>query len=145
MSHTRAARSGHAIPKPIVGLGVLLLLVAGLRMATSADSAYAKHPDPRPDVTAAGVLPAARYGAAPQVSRVYSLAAEIPEILDGLYCYCDCSEHSGHRSLLSCFESDHGAGCDICMIEAETAHRMNAQGESLTAIRAAVDEAWGHR
>lgn len=141
--HHASSRRGAAVPKPILALGLVLILMAGIRLATSARSAYAQHPEPRADVTADKVMPPERYAGYPRIVEAYSLAAEIPHVLDGLYCYCNCAEHSGHRSLLSCFEEDHGAGCDICMLEAELAHRMHTQGASLEAIRDAIDEAWG--
>ncbi|MGH7699505.1 MAG: PCYCGC motif-containing (lipo)protein, partial [Gemmatimonadales bacterium] len=59
------------------------------------------------------------------------------------YCHCDCSKHSGHRSLLTCFESDHGAYCDICMGEAILAARLAAEGRTLDAIRSAIDRQFG--
>jgi uncharacterized protein YbaR (Trm112 family) len=45
-----------------------------------------------------------------QTARAYRIAQEIPDILDQLYCYCECDKHLGHKSLLSCFTDDHGAG-----------------------------------
>jgi hypothetical protein len=77
------------------------------------------------------------------VVRAYQLARQIPGTLDGLYCYCHCKEQSGHRSLLTCFQSEHGAACDICMAEAETAGEMVAQGRSLADIRTQIDVAFG--
>jgi hypothetical protein len=65
--------------------------------------------------------------------------AEIPHVIDGLYCHCACSEHSGHYSLLDCFHDDHGARCDVCLSEAAMAHRMHNDGESVDAIRDAID------
>jgi len=60
-------------------------------------------------------------------------------VLDGLYCHCECSKHSDHRSLLSCFESDHGAMCDICLGEAAMAFKMTQEGKNLSEIRSAID------
>ena len=60
--------------------------------------------------------------------------------LDGVYCHCDCSKHAGHRSLLTCFEGEHGAYCDICMGEAMVASGMADQGRSLEEIRTAIDK-----
>ena len=45
-----------------------------------------------------------------QTARAYRVAQEIPDVLDQLYCYCECDKHLGHKSLLSCFTDDHGAG-----------------------------------
>jgi hypothetical protein len=89
------------------------------------------------------VVPAARYASYPRVKEVYSQAAEIASVLDGLHCYCDCSRHSGHRSLLTCFESDHGAACDICLTEAAVAYRMTKDGRGLDDVRDAIDELYG--
>lgn len=44
-----------------------------------------------------------------QTARAYQVAQEIPDVLDQLYCYCQCDKHLGHRSLLSCFTDTHGA------------------------------------
>jgi Protein of unknown function with PCYCGC motif len=45
-----------------------------------------------------------------QTANAYRIAQEIPDVLDQLYCYCECDRHLGHKSLLSCFTDDHGAG-----------------------------------
>lgn len=45
-----------------------------------------------------------------QTAKAYRIAQEIPDVLDQLYCYCECDRHLGHKSLLSCFTDDHGAG-----------------------------------
>lgn len=44
------------------------------------------------------------------VARAYQVAREIPEVLDQLYCHCNCIENAGHFSNLSCFVDRHGAG-----------------------------------
>lgn len=44
-----------------------------------------------------------------KTARAYQVAHEIPDILDQLYCYCECDKHMGHVSLLSCFTDRHGA------------------------------------
>ena len=87
-------------------------------------------------------MPASFFADNPNVLRTYQLARKIPATLDGIYCYCHCKENMGHRSLLSCFQSQHGAGCDICLGEAETAAQMQADGKSLQEIRAQIDLAF---
>ena len=114
-------------------LGVVLL----------AGRARASHPDPRPGVTAEQVLPPATVPRTPGSSEAYAAARVVPQVLDGLHCYCDCARHSGHRSLLTCFESEHGAYCDICMGEAMLAQQLTARGEMLETIRRAVDAQFG--
>jgi hypothetical protein len=103
------------------------------------------HPEPRPDArdAAAGVMPASFFASTPRIMSAYQAAREIPETLDGLYCHCQCKEHHGHRSLLICFHSQHGAGCDICVEEAVLAHQMVREGRSLADIRTAIDVAFG--
>ena len=103
----------------------------------------ATHPTPRVAEVASDVVPDARYAGQPRARRAYQIAAVVPGVLDGLYCYCRCSEHSGHYSLLDCFASDHAALCDVCMSEAELAHEMTRDGASLQALRAEVDRTYG--
>jgi hypothetical protein len=121
----------------------LLVLLAVAGWAGSGLSAKSHHPEPREGLTGGTVVPAARYAGYPRVKEVYSQAAEIASVLDGLHCYCDCSRHSGHRSLLTCFESDHGAACDICLTEAAIAYRMTKDGRGLDDVRDAIDELYG--
>jgi hypothetical protein len=45
--------------------------------------------------------------------------------------------------LLTCFESDHGAFCDICMGQAMLAQEMDGEGRSLLEIRDAIDRQFG--
>lgn len=54
------------------------------------------------------VLSAGLFSGAAAVA--YQRAAEIPQVLDQLYCYCRCKENFGHKSLLTCFATRHGAG-----------------------------------
>jgi len=101
------------------------------------------HPAPRAAEHHPHLVESARYDGYPRAERAYAWAASIPGVLDGLYCHCQCKEHSGHYSLLDCFASDHGAGCDVCMTEVEVAYEMTRQGASLADIRAAVDRTYG--
>lgn len=39
----------------------------------------------------------------------HQIAREIPDVLDQLYCYCECDKHMGHKSLLSCYTDGHAA------------------------------------
>ncbi len=114
-----------------------LAIVAVLFASRSAGGA--RHPMPRPGITGARVLDPATFGADQRLVRAYAAARTIPEVFDGLYCFCQCKENFGHRSLLTCFESEHGASCDICLGEAQMALEMHQQGSSLEAIRNAID------
>jgi hypothetical protein len=44
-----------------------------------------------------------------KVRRAYQIARTIPEVLDGLYCYCRCRKTSGHKNLLSCYVDTHAS------------------------------------
>ena len=44
-----------------------------------------------------------------KTAMAYQVAEEIPDILDQLYCYCECDRHMGHFTLLSCFVDSHAA------------------------------------
>ncbi|OLC03260.1 MAG: hypothetical protein AUH46_05620 [Gemmatimonadetes bacterium 13_1_40CM_70_15] len=113
-----------------------VLVVGRARHAT-------RHPDPRLRITAEQVLPPGMAPHTPGSVEAYAAALAVPAVLDGLYCHCNCSRTFGHRSLLTCFESDHGAYCDICMGEATTAARLAQAGGSLQQIRAAIDRQFG--
>ena len=39
----------------------------------------------------------------------HQIARDIPEVLDQLYCYCECDKSIGHKSLLSCYADGHAA------------------------------------
>lgn len=121
-----------------VWAGGLVVLVALLLLPTLT-SGTTDHPAPREHVGHEHVAPAERYAAYPRVAQVYEMVARTPHVVDGIYCYCHCSEHSGHYSLLDCFHDDHAAGCDICLSEAAMAHEMHNDGASLDEIRAAID------
>ncbi len=123
---------------PWIVAGVAGLALAGVLLFPRVASAT--HPDPRPGITAAGVLSEDAMPNTPGAADAYQAARAFPSVLDGLYCYCRCKETAGHRSLLTCFESAHGAYCDICMNEAMQAVQMSMNGSSLEEIRKAIDQ-----
>ena len=102
-----------------------------------------RHPEPRPGITAERVLPARIVPPTLGSAEAYAAARAVPAVVDGVYCHCHCSRTLGHRSLLTCFESNHAAYCDICMGEATTAARLAEAGGSLQRIRAAIDSQFG--
>lgn len=71
------------------------------------------------------------------VHEAYQVAKEIPDVLAQQPCYCYC-QRKGHRGLLDCFKTDHGASCDICVKEALLAREMHRQGRSAEEIRSAI-------
>lgn len=79
----------------------------------------------------------------PQIRNAYAAAKQYAHVLERLYCYCRCKENIGHRALVECFESDHGAHCDVCMTEAIMAARMTEQGKTPAEIQKAIDAYYG--
>ena len=75
-----------------------------------------------------------------KAKEAYAAVREFPELLDGLYCHCDCAERDGLRSLLSCFETKMPQSCGFCRGEAEMAGRLAREGKTLDEIRKAVDK-----
>lgn len=74
----------------------------------------------------------------------YQAAKEIPETLAQLPCYCHCDRSAGHQSLHSCFESEHGENCGVCIGEALMAHQLEKRGKvSVAEIRERVIAAYG--
>jgi hypothetical protein len=79
-----------------------------------------------------------------EARQAYIVARDHPELLAQLDCYCGCEEHEGHKNLLDCFRTNHGAACDICMGEAVTAGQMLSQGTPVDQIREALRARYGH-
>ena len=73
----------------------------------------------------------------PVLKRAYAAAARNKVVVAQLPCYCWCSR-MGHRSLLDCFASNHGANCDVCIKEVLLADDMVKNGKTAAQIRAAV-------
>ena len=126
-----------------------LLPVALLARAASAlpSGLFARdpvvHPTPRPGITASRILTSKRL-ANRKAAPVYAMVRQIPEVMDGIHCYCGCAAQKGFHSLLSCFERGGMAQhCDICQGEARLVHRLHAEGWSLNGIRASVDASFG--
>ena len=70
----------------------------------------------------------------PYQVHAYELAAKIPGVINQLPCYCYC-ERIGHKSLHTCYESDHGAHCGICMKEVYYAYQQTKLKKTPTQIR----------
>lgn len=72
----------------------------------------------------------------------YQAAQEIPQTLAQLPCYCHCDRGHGHKSLHSCFESEHGENCGICIGEALMAHNLQKRGVNVAEIRSRIIAAY---
>jgi len=134
--------------------GIALLLIAAVRMGTSAN----KQPPTPITPTVATQTPAlnhqhspastanalpAHFEVPPSKSSLgpsldpnaftglardaYRAAREIPVTLAQLPCYCHCDQGFGHKSLYSCFQDDHASHCDVCVREALLALRLEKE------------------
>ncbi|HKQ89517.1 MAG TPA: CYCXC family (seleno)protein [Blastocatellia bacterium] len=69
-----------------------------------------------------------------KVRKAYQVAKEIPQTLTQLPCFCYC-DTVGHKSLHSCYEDDHSAGCTVCVDSALLASELKQQGLGDAEIR----------
>jgi len=99
-------------------------------------------------------LPGYALGRSQDVIRAaYQFAAEHPEILTFVPCFCGC-ERSGHKGNEDCFVKSrgangdvtewepHGMECNVCLDVATQAMQMYSSGASVRDIRAAVEQKW---
>ncbi len=99
-------------------------------------------------------LPGYPVGRSPEViTAAYMFAAEHPEVLTYVPCFCGC-ERSGHRGNEDCFVKSraangdvsqwepHGMECNVCVDVATQAKQMYSSGASVRDIRAAVEQKW---
>ena len=72
------------------------------------------------------------------VFNAYVVAGRVKKVLYQQPCYCHCDRSQGHGSLLDCFVSRHGSGCDICMKEAFYAYEQTRRGKKPEQIREGI-------
>jgi hypothetical protein len=87
------------------------------------------------------------------VREVYRFAAEHPEVLSYVPCFCGC-ERGGHKGNDDCFvktrnaQGDvtewepHGLDCAVCLDVANEAMQMTRSGASVRDIRSAIEAKW---
>lgn len=73
----------------------------------------------------------------PYQTHAYELASKIPIVLHQQPCYCYC-DRVGHNSLHSCFETAHGARCDICLKELYYAYAQHKKRQTAAQIRKGI-------
>lgn len=90
----------------------------------------------------------------PRTEAAYAYAMAEPEVLRWMPCYCGCGA-MGHGDNGDCFFKptmdglssldfeEHASYCDICVDTALMVKQMRAEGQSLRAIRDAVDAEFG--
>jgi hypothetical protein len=72
------------------------------------------------------------------VQNAYTVAARIKKTLYQQPCYCHCDRSQGHGSLLDCFSSKHGSGCNICISEDLYAYEQSQKGKTAAQVRAGI-------
>jgi hypothetical protein len=91
----------------------------------------------------APILDPARYASwnDQDVRRAYEAARKYPDTLDRIHCFCECKEspREHHKTLLTCFTTEHGAGCGICQHEANLAAKLKDKGASDAEVEATVE------
>ena len=77
----------------------------------------------------------------PDVPRAYEAARRYPDLIDRIHCFCECMENQTerHKTLLTCFSSEHAAGCGICQKEALLAAQLKDRGISDDDIERTVE------
>jgi Protein of unknown function with PCYCGC motif len=156
----------------VVALVVIAVAVGGLiyaRARTQADAAQARAQTPAatapaPDVPEVNKRPHPQKALPPipaqsyppprpmdVVRAAYVFAAEHPEVLSYVPCFCGC-ERGGHRGNEDCFVSGrdengdvtswepHGLDCAVCIDVATEARQMFTSGAGIRDIRAAVEQ-----
>jgi hypothetical protein len=90
----------------------------------------------------------------PRTEAAYAFAMASPQVLQWMPCYCGCGA-MGHGSNADCFFKptmdglsslqfeEHASYCGICVDTALMAKQMLGDGQSLRAIRDAVDTTFG--
>src|SRR5713226_7202905 len=74
----------------------------------------------------------------PIVQNAYAIAARIKKTLYQEPCYCHCDRSQGHGSLLDCFASRHGSGCNICIYEDFYSYEQSRKGKTAAQIRTGI-------
>jgi len=158
-----------AVIVAVIGGGVFLFMrpaspasPATTEAAAAADAVPATAQQPvrtapakpgQPDDAALPPLAIEQYSTArpvDEVRAVYMFAAEHPEVLQYVPCFCGC-ESRGHSGNDDCFVQardaegrvtawdPHGMACAVCIDVASDARRMYTSGASVTQIREAIE------
>jgi len=84
------------------------------------------------------------------VAGIFVFAAEHPEVLSYVPCFCGC-DHMGHKGNDDCFVRSraangdvvawepHGSECQVCLDVAKQSMQMYSSGASISQIRASIE------
>ena len=153
---------GKSVTSALGMAGLALLATVAIAAQTSkGQGATAKPASPqalKPATTRKSVPPLPSVGFAPVrpmdvVRATYDFAAQHPEILKYVPCYCGCGSQ-GHSANESCFVArrdakgnvlewdTHGFGCTICVDVAREAMQLYSSGADVVSIRTAIEKRW---
>jgi Protein of unknown function with PCYCGC motif len=125
----------------IIAMGGLIAVSAKMfhRMSTPSEQPDTSVPfyQSAAPKTLPSVLPA-RLFSRPDVQEAYKAASRSPAVFAQMPCYCRCDRALGHKGLLACFNTEHGARCSTCVAEALFVKRELAQGKTVDEIRRAI-------
>lgn len=137
------------------GLAIAFLVTSG--SGSDSPASHGRTISPQTAATPAGgaSLPEFVRAATARVQEAYAFAADRPDVMVWIPCYCGCGGHSGHLSARNCFVKEsstpaqmeydeHGAGCEMCVSIALDAKAMSEEGRSLREIRDYIDETYGY-
>ena len=121
------------------------LRALGARADRVGRSTRRAHPTPRPGVTGARILAAAKLAGTPRLIPLFDSIRAIPQIADGIGCHCGCADDPKYYSLLTCYEGPDAMArdCTICQGQGRLVVRLHGEGRSLDQIRAGVDAKFG--
>lgn len=151
----------------LLGIAGLVLATAITTRSAEAESIQAAKVDRSQQAPAKAAAPARVRKSVPPLPNVgfapvrpmdvvratYDFAAQHPEILSYVPCYCGCGSQ-GHKHNESCFVArrdprgnvlewdTHGFGCTICVDVAREAMQMYSSGADVHSIRAAIERKW---
>ncbi len=122
--------------------------IAGAAMVAGRRNLFAHtraaHPTPRAGITGANVLAKEQLVSKPKLISLFDSVREIPAVMDGIRCNCNCAHEPDLYSLLSCFEGKAMAlECGVCQGQGRLVARLHKAGKTLDEIRVAVDAKFG--
>jgi hypothetical protein len=88
------ARGGDIMKKILVGILLSGLIIVGVGCSSQSEETLAKGQTPLPNyvLTSSSII-----------QGTYALAANHPDVLKNVPCYCGCGVEAGHQSNLDCF------------------------------------------
>jgi hypothetical protein len=122
--------------------GFLLTATAGLLVLPQFAALPADEPTPafHADAPKDALPPTMEASIFPDIQtfNAYVVAGRTKKVLYQQPCYCHCDRSQGHGSLLDCFVSRHGSGCDICQKEDFYSYEQTRKGKTPAQIREGI-------